>query len=115
MADENECLFCGLIAGKGKTKFLYRDKDVVAFRDIDPKAPHHILIVPVKHISTINEMTDDDSLLAGKMINAARKVAGSLGLESYRLVFNCGGDAGQAVFHIHLHLLGGRAFGWPPG
>ncbi|PIU18275.1 MAG: histidine triad nucleotide-binding protein [Elusimicrobia bacterium CG08_land_8_20_14_0_20_44_26] len=117
MANEDECLFCSLIAcsKSGKTEFLYKDRFVAAFRDINPKAPHHILIVPLKHISTVNDITDEDALLVGSMVNAARKVAVGLNLKSYRLVLNCGADAGQAVFHIHLHLLGGRSFGWPPG
>ena len=110
-----DCLFCRIASGSLKADEVYRDDEIVAFRDIDPRAPQHILIIPVRHIASVSELSDRDAPLSGRLINTARKVAASLGMKSYRLVVNCGADAGQAVFHIHLHLMGGRQFGWPPG
>ncbi|MBA3066051.1 histidine triad nucleotide-binding protein [bacterium] len=115
MEEEKECLFCAIASGRVKADVVYRDSDTAAFRDIDPKAPDHVLIIPLKHIGSVSEMSDADTLLMGKLINTARKVAAKLSLESYRLVINNGKGAGQAVFHVHAHLLGGRQFGWPPG
>ena len=112
-----DCLFCKIIAGAIPTDFVYSDDQVVAFNDIYPKAPHHVLIVPRKHIATINDFTEEDTLLAGHMIQTARKLANKLGFAEpgYRLVFNCNADGGQLIYHIHLHLLGGRDLNWPPG
>ena len=115
MEEAKECLFCAIASGRVKAEVVYRDDDTVAFRDVDPKAPDHVLVISLKHISSLSEMTDADTLLMGKIINTARKVAEKLSLESYRLVINNGADAGQSVFHVHAHLLGGRQFGWPPG
>ncbi|MEA2081377.1 MAG: histidine triad nucleotide-binding protein [Elusimicrobiota bacterium] len=115
MEEEKECLFCAIASGDVKADVVYRDSDTVAFRDLDPKAPDHVLIIPLKHISSLGDTTDEDTPLMGKLINTARKVAEKLSLESYRLVINNGADAGQSVFHLHAHLLGGRLFGWPPG
>ncbi|MFH1957560.1 MAG: histidine triad nucleotide-binding protein [bacterium] len=112
---EKNCLFCRIFKGEIKAEVLYRDEEIMAFKDVNPKAPNHALVIPAKHIETINEVSVGDSLLVGKMVAAASAVAASLNMKSYRLVFNCGPDAGQEVFHIHLHLLGGRKFGWPPG
>ncbi|MFH1353424.1 MAG: histidine triad nucleotide-binding protein [bacterium] len=109
------CLFCRIFKGEIKAEVLYRDEEVMVFKDVNPQAPNHALVIPAKHIESINEVREGDSLLAGKMVAAASAVAASLNMKSYRLVFNCGPDAGQEVFHIHLHLLGGRKFGWPPG
>lgn len=112
-----DCLFCKIAAGEFNTEFLYSDEQIVAFRDIHPQAPTHVLIIPRKHIATINDVDDDDAALVGKMVLVAKKVAKECGLaeSGYRLVFNCNEDGGQEVFHIHLHLLGGRAMQWPPG
>ena len=108
-------MFCGIISGKIKADIVYKDDEILAFRDIDPKAPEHLLIIPLKHISSVDKIDDKNSDIAGKLISVAAKVAKELSLESYRLVINCGPDAGQAVFHLHVHLLAGREFGWPPG
>lgn len=112
-----DCLFCKVVAGTIPAEFLYQDEAVVAFTDINPHAPHHILIVPRKHIATINDLTVDDNALVGQMFQAAKKLAQQLGVaeEGYRVVMNCNAGAGQTVFHIHLHFLGGRHFSWPPG
>ena len=112
---ERNCLFCRIFKGEIKAEVLYRDEEIMAFKDVNPQAPAHALVIPAKHIESINEVGAGDSLLVGKMVAAAKVVAASLNMKSYRLVFNCGPDAGQEVFHIHLHLLGGRKFGWPPG
>ncbi len=113
---ETECLFCGIIAGNVPSDIVYEDADVVAFKDINPQAPVHVLVIPRKHIGAIAELSEGDAELVGKLVLAARKIAASLGLsEGYRLVFNNGPAAGQLVYHIHLHLLGGRKFAWPPG
>ena len=112
-----ECIFCNIINGKIRGEFVYQDEEIAAFRDIDPKAPVHILIVPRKHISTLNDLGADSELLVGKLITRAQKIAVQEGIDEsgYRLVFNCNRDAGQEIFHIHLHLLGGRRLNWPPG
>lgn len=115
MEEINECLFCAIASGRVKAEVVYRDDDTLAFRDVDPKAPDHVLIIPLKHIASVSAMSDEDAPLMGKIINTARKVALELSLENYRLVINNGKDAGQSVFHVHAHLLGGRLFGWPPG
>jgi histidine triad (HIT) family protein len=112
-----DCLFCNIASGKIPAEKVYEDDDAVAFRDISPQAPTHILIIPRKHIETLNDLGEGDATLIGKLILVARKLADSEGISEsgYRTVFNCNQDAGQAVFHIHLHLLGGRAMKWPPG
>ena len=109
-----DCLFCRLIADPG-FKTRYRSEHVVVFEDIDPKAPVHLLVIPTKHVQSVREITD--AVLLGHLFEAARRVATEAGLDEggYRLVFNVGPDAGQTVFHAHLHLLGGRNFTWPPG
>jgi len=112
---EKNCLFCRIFKGEIKAEIVYKDDDIMAFKDINPQAPNHVLVIPAKHIETISDVAEGDLLLVGKMVAAAKNVAASLSMKSYRLVFNCGPDAGQEVFHIHLHLLGGRKFGWPPG
>ena len=98
-------------------KILHEDSDLVAFHDINPQAPYHIVIIPRRPIASINEVETSDAELIGKMIVLARTLARQIGISEsgYRLVFNCGPDAGQSVDHIHLHLLGGRAMDWPPG
>ena len=110
-------VFLDIIAGKIPCDKVYEDDDVFAFRDLNPAAPTHVLIVPKKPIATINDLTDDDAIVVGRMLLAAKKIAAAEGLSErgYRTVFNCNADAGQTVFQIHLHLLGGREMTWPPG
>ncbi|MHB8104102.1 MAG: histidine triad nucleotide-binding protein [Dehalococcoidales bacterium] len=109
-----DCIFCKIIAGEIPSRIVYRDKDVVVFPDINPAAPVHLLVVPVKHIASLTSMTDTDAPLVGKMVAAANKVAREQGLaeKGYRLTINCGADAGQLVQHLHIHLLGGRTLKW---
>ncbi len=111
------CLFCDIVVGKIKGDIVHRDDDVVAFRDVNPQAPVHILIVPQKHISTTNDLDPESAKVIGKMCLAAKSLASQEGIaeSGYRLVMNCNAGAGQSVFHIHLHLLGGRRMAWPPG
>jgi histidine triad (HIT) family protein len=113
----SDCLFCKFVSGEIEPQTVFEDNDVLAFRDINPQAPCHILIVPKKHISTLNDLTPEDGELMGKLYLAAAKVAKQEGLDEagYRTVINCNEQAGQTVFHIHLHLLGGRRMSWPPG
>ena len=113
----NGCLFCAVIAGKAKGAIVYRDDSVVAFRDILPRAPVHILIVPVKHIASVLDLDSSDSAVVGDIFRVAAKLAQDEGIATtgFRVVVNCGRDAGQSVFHLHYHLLGGRVMGWPPG
>ena len=112
-----DCLFCKIAAGEIPSEFVYEDDELVAFHDINPQAPNHVLIIPRRHIETVLDLTDDDAGLIGRMILAAGKIARELGLSQrgYRLLFNCKQDGGQEVYHIHLHLLGGRRMTWPPG
>jgi len=113
----DECVFCKIANGEFGTKFIYEDAELLAFRDINPQAPVHVLIIPGKHITRINRLEDSDQALAGKMILTANKIARDerISESGYRLIFNCGPDGGQEVEHIHLHLLGGRQMNWPPG
>lgn len=113
----NECLFCRIAGGEIPADVIYESDAAIAFRDINPQAPTHVLIIPRKHISTINDIGEDDHALIGCLFAAAKNIAAQEGLseEGYRAVMNCNEAAGQTVFHIHLHLLGGRALGWPPG
>ncbi len=114
---ESNCLFCKILGGDIPADIVYESETAIAFRDINPKAPTHVLIIPRKHIATINEIAEEDQALIGSLYSAAREIAAAQGIaeEGYRAVMNCNEDAGQTVFHIHLHLLGGRALGWPPG
>ena len=109
------CLFCKMVAGDIKPDVVYEDDTVMAFRDINPQAPVHILVIPKRHIATLNEI--DDTLLVGQLLQTAVKLADQEGIaeEGYRALFNCNRNGGQAVYHLHLHLLGGRALHWPPG
>lgn len=111
------CIFCKIINKEIPSGMVYSDKDIVAFNDINPQAPVHIVIIPRKHIERLSEITEGDSGLMGRLVFVAKKIAQEKNIaeSGYRLVFNCNKDAGQAVFHIHLHLLGGRKFSWPPG
>jgi histidine triad (HIT) family protein len=113
----SDCLFCKMVSGEIKPDTVMETEDVLAFRDISPQAPTHILIIPKKHISTINDITDEDTEVMGKLYQVAKEIAAQEGLAEpgYRTVMNCNSDGGQAVYHIHLHLLGGRQLGWPPG
>lgn len=112
-----ECLFCKMIAGEIQPDIVYETDDVLAFRDINPQAPTHVLVIPKRHIATINDIGTEDTELIGKLYLAAAKVARDAGFaeEGYRAVMNCNGRAGQTVFHLHLHVLGGRDLNWPPG
>ena len=111
-----DCLFCRIIAGEIPAT-LVEHGDVVIINDINPQAPLHALVIPRRHISTLNDLTPDDDALVGSMFRVAASLAQKHGHgeHGYRTVFNCNRDAGQTVFHIHLHVLGGRSLGWPPG
>jgi histidine triad (HIT) family protein len=112
-----DCLFCKIVRGEIPASMVYQDDDVVAFNDINPQAPMHVLVVPRKHIDTTNDITEADEPLIGKMLRRGAALARDRGFaeRGYRTVFNCHREAGQTVFHIHLHVLGGRPLGWPPG
>jgi len=114
-----DCLFCKIANGRIPGTIVYNEKGVVAFKDLHPAAPHHILIIPEKHIASAVELTAEDGPLLGELFAASVKIAQDLGLaepeRGYRLVTNIGPDAGQSVQHLHFHLLGGRPLGWPPG
>ncbi len=110
------CLFCKIAAKKIPSKIVYEDSDIFAFEDISPQAPTHVLVCPRKHLASLNEATAEDQALIGKLHLVAAQLARERNLlEGYRTVFNNGPGAGQSVFHLHLHLLGGRQFRWPPG
>lgn len=112
-----DCVFCRIVGGEIPATRLYEDDVTVAFRDANPAAPAHALVVPRKHIATLDDAAPSDREILGRLVWAARAVAGELGLSKtgYRLVVNTHAGAGQSVFHIHVHVLGGRAFTWPPG
>jgi histidine triad (HIT) family protein len=116
MYDEN-CLFCKIVDRKIPAKIAYEDDHVLAFHDIAPQAPVHILLIPKKHLSTLNDLTPADTDMMGRLIYQAQHLAKNLNFSEngYRLVMNCNADGGQTVFHIHLHLLAGRTLTWPPG
>lgn len=111
------CLFCKIVEGEIPAKIVYNDEQIMAFADISPQAPVHLLIIPKKHIATINDAENSDAELLGKLILTAKHLAKENGLNDsgYRLVFNINSQGGQEVYHIHLHLLGGRQLTWPPG
>ena len=113
----NECLFCKMVSGVIPCDKVHENEYVLAFRDIDPKAPTHILIIPKKHITTLNEINENDQDLLGELLLTAKKIAKDEEIDTsgYRTVINCNSDGGQTVFHIHMHLLGGRPMSWPPG
>lgn len=112
-----DCLFCKIISGERKGTKVYEDELVYAFEDINPQAPVHILIVPKKHIPTLLDMKDEDKTLMGHLYTIANKIAKEKGISGrgFRTVVNCNPESGQTVYHIHLHLLGGRLMHWPPG
>ena len=111
------CLFCRIVAGEIPAKKVHEDEHLIALEDINPQAPLHVLVVPRRHIATLNDLQPGDDALVGEMVRRAAAIADSRGVSAggYRTVFNCNSDAGQTVFHIHLHVLGGRALTWPPG
>ena len=111
------CLFCQIVEKKVPAKVAFEDDQVLAFHDIRPQAPVHVLVIPRKHITSLLDLTPADDALVGALVRRARELAREMGLadRGFRLVFNAGDDAGYSVYHIHLHLLGGRALGWPPG
>ena len=117
MPSNDKCLFCRIAAGEIPAKKVHEDADVVAFHDINPQAPTHILVIPRRHIPMLDDLTDADAATIGTTIVRASEIARELRLhdDGYRLVVNNGEGAGQTVFHIHVHVLGGRRFGWPPG
>jgi len=112
-----DCIFCKIANGEIPAQLEYQDEKILAFKDINPQAPVHTLIIPRAHISTLNALSSEDSALTGYMVHQAALLAKSYGIseEGYRLVMNCNAGAGQTVFHIHMHLLGGRTMHWPPG
>jgi histidine triad (HIT) family protein len=112
-----DCLFCKIIAGEIPSTEVYSDDDVYAFRDINPAAPTHLLVIPKKHLTDVKSATAEDEALMGKMLLRANEIAAAQGLadEGFRYIINTGSNGGQTVFHLHLHILGGRQLGWPPG
>lgn len=112
-----DCIFCKMASGEITPDTIYEDDDVLAFRDLHPQAPTHVLVIPKRHVSTLNDLDADSAGLAGKLLLAAAKVADREGIagQGYRTVINCNTAGGQTVFHLHLHLLGGRPMHWPPG
>jgi histidine triad (HIT) family protein len=110
------CLFCDIAAGEIPATMVYSDDEYCAFRDIDPKAPTHVLVIPRRHIPSLDALGDDDAGLVGRLLVTAARVAAAEGLAAgYRFVVNCGEEGGQTVHHLHLHILGGRPMRWPPG
>ena len=111
-----DCLFCRIVADEVPSDRVYEDDEVIAFRDIAPRAPTHVLVIPRRHVADAHALGDDDDALLGRLFAAARRVADDAGLDGgYRVVTNVGPDSGQTVFHLHLHVLGGRPMTWPPG
>ena len=108
-----ECIFCRIVNGGIPTLFIHEDDEAVAFRDIQPQAPVHLLVVPRCHVASLNDARDE--ALLGRLLTVARQAAAKAGLEQFRVVINTGAEAGQSVFHLHLHVLGGRVMAWPPG
>jgi histidine triad (HIT) family protein len=111
------CLFCEIVAGRVPAKMVAQDEDLIAFHDINPQAPTHVLLVPRRHIASLLDLSPEDDALVGRLVRKARDLAREMGFaeRGFRVLFNAGDDAGYSVYHIHLHLLGGRALGWPPG
>ena len=110
-----DCLFCRIVAGEIPSETVTETDSVVAFRDVNPQAPLHVLVVPRTHVSDAGELADAEPDTAAELVRVGRQVATDAGHDSYRMVFNTGADAGQTVFHAHLHVLAGRGLSWPPG
>ncbi len=112
-----KCVFCRMVDGEIKPDVVYEDEAVLAFRDTNPQSPTHVLLIPKEHIATTNDLDDDNVDIIGRLYLAAKQVAADEGIaeRGYRMVMNCNPEAGQSVYHIHLHLLGGRSMNWPPG
>jgi len=117
VGENNDCLFCEIVEKKIPADIVYESEDIIAFKDIEPKAPIHCLIIPKKHISTINDIDGSNSNIIGLMYEAAAQLARTLNVDKdgYRVVMNCNSNGGQTVYHIHLHFLAGRRLSWPPG
>lgn len=113
----DDCIFCRIVSGDLESDLIYEDDDLVAFRDLNPQAPTHVLLIPRRHVPTVNDLAYADAELIGRLVLAGQRLASEEGIaeEGYRLVLNCNREAGQSVFHLHLHLLGGRRMKWPPG
>ena len=113
----SECVFCRIVARKVPASIVQDDGDVLAFRDLNPQAPVHLVLIPKSHIASVSDVTMEQAPIVGQLLGLANRLAKQAGLmdSGYRLVINCGSGAGQSVFHLHLHLLGGRPFRWPPG
>jgi histidine triad (HIT) family protein len=110
-----DCLFCRIAAGEIPSDRVFEDDAVIVFRDINPKAPTHVLAIPRRHLDSVGDLTDADGDLLASIFSALRQVSGELGLTAYRIVSNVGAESGQSVFHLHFHLMGGRSMSWPPG
>ena len=117
VGENNDCLFCKIVEKKIPADIVYESEDIIAFKDIEPKAPIHCLIIPKKHISTINDINGSNSNIIGLMYEAVAQLARSFNVDKdgYRVVMNCNSNGGQTVYHIHLHFLAGRRLSWPPG
>ncbi len=112
-----DCLFCKIVDGKIPAKIVHDDPLCLAFEDVSPKSPVHVLVIPRNHVATTNDLLAEDEPMVGHLVSVAAKIAKDRGVDhsGYRLVLNCNSGAGQSVFHVHLHLMGGRSFAWPPG
>ena len=110
-----DCLFCRIVADEIPADRVHEDEAVIVFRDMNPAAPTHLLAIPRRHVASADELTEGDGELLAALFGALRRAAAAAGLQDYRIVTNVGARAGQSVFHLHLHLLGGRPFSWPPG
>jgi histidine triad (HIT) family protein len=112
-----DCLFCRMVAGDISPDIVFEDEHVLAFRDIQPQAPVHVLVIPKKHVTTLNDLEPGDTELAGRLVLTAQRVARELGIadDGFRIVSNCNRNGGQTVWHVHVHVLGGRQLRWPPG
>jgi len=117
MKETRDCIFCKIAMNEIPAARIFENENVIAFEDINPQAPHHIVLIPRRHIATINDLKPEDGAIIGELVLAAGRIAKEKGIDrnGYRIVLNCNIDGGQTVFHIHLHLLGGRAMVWPPG
>jgi histidine triad (HIT) family protein len=113
----DDCLFCKIADGRIPAKLVHQDEDTVAFEDLDPQAPVHLLVVPRRHVARVSELTPEDDAVMGKLYRVAASLARARGVAEggFRVVMNTNADGGQVIFHVHLHLLGGRVMGWPPG